>query len=253
MTKDNPYTTVTVSGYNASPPPDDGTNVDANKVEWAKVKEKIGDPINTAVAAVNTSAQTGIGASKCQGRVTQDVQIGSIKPTIVGGAASITTATTVVDAFDLTHLAFGAATREHAQFSFKVPKSWDQGAVNFQIEWSATHATATESVVWGMSGVAMGDGVAASTTGTATEVVVADAAQSTANGIYFTSESANLTLTNATATDIQRLFFDVWRDATATFSTSTATLATATGDTFTDDARLVGVVIYLNEDKREDS
>jgi microcystin-dependent protein len=48
------YTTVTVSGYNASPPADDGTVSEANKVTWAKGKTKLTDPIKTALEAIDT-------------------------------------------------------------------------------------------------------------------------------------------------------------------------------------------------------
>jgi hypothetical protein len=52
----NPYTSVTVSNYNASPPPDDGSQTTANKVEWAKHKTKIGDPLKTALESINSNA-----------------------------------------------------------------------------------------------------------------------------------------------------------------------------------------------------
>jgi hypothetical protein len=49
------WSTVTVSGYNATPPPDDGSQVATNKVSWAGIKTKLTDPLNTAVSALNTS------------------------------------------------------------------------------------------------------------------------------------------------------------------------------------------------------
>lgn len=52
----NPYTTQAISGYNSSPPPDDGSLTDANKVAWSKHKTKIGDPIKTLAEAVNSQA-----------------------------------------------------------------------------------------------------------------------------------------------------------------------------------------------------
>lgn len=50
-----PYTSVSISGYNSSPPPDDGSQTSANKVEWAKHKTKIGDPIKTLAEGINTN------------------------------------------------------------------------------------------------------------------------------------------------------------------------------------------------------
>ena len=49
------YTSVSVSGYNATPPADDGTVSEANKVKWATHKTKLGDPLKTAIEAVNTN------------------------------------------------------------------------------------------------------------------------------------------------------------------------------------------------------
>ena len=54
----NPYTSQSISGYNSSPPPDDGTQTSANKVEWAKHKTKIGDPIKTLAEAINTETES---------------------------------------------------------------------------------------------------------------------------------------------------------------------------------------------------
>lgn len=54
----NPYSTQTISGYNASPPPDDGSQTSANKVEWAKHKEKLGDPLKTLAEGINSSILT---------------------------------------------------------------------------------------------------------------------------------------------------------------------------------------------------
>ena len=51
----NPYTTVSITGYNANPPDDDGSQVSSNEVEWAKHKEKLGDPVKTAVESINTN------------------------------------------------------------------------------------------------------------------------------------------------------------------------------------------------------
>jgi len=49
------YSTQAVSGYNATPPADDGTVNDSNKVKWSTVKNKIGDPLDTWAAAVDAA------------------------------------------------------------------------------------------------------------------------------------------------------------------------------------------------------
>lgn len=58
----NPYTSQSISGYNSSPPPDDGSQTAANKVEWAKHKEKIGDPLKALAEAVNSQAVSAFAA-----------------------------------------------------------------------------------------------------------------------------------------------------------------------------------------------
>jgi len=52
------YTEVAVSGYNATPPPDDGSTGSDNQVTWAAIKTKLGDPLNTAIASINTNASS---------------------------------------------------------------------------------------------------------------------------------------------------------------------------------------------------
>jgi microcystin-dependent protein len=51
----NPYTTVAVSGYNTSPPSDDGVAESQNQVSWSKHKEKLSDPLKTALETINTN------------------------------------------------------------------------------------------------------------------------------------------------------------------------------------------------------
>ena len=52
------YSTQTISGYNSSPPVDDGTQSESNKTKWATVKTKIGDPVKTTVEAINSALVT---------------------------------------------------------------------------------------------------------------------------------------------------------------------------------------------------
>lgn len=50
----NPYTSQAISGYNTSPPPDDGSQTSANTVRWATHKSKLADPIKTLSEAINS-------------------------------------------------------------------------------------------------------------------------------------------------------------------------------------------------------
>lgn len=55
------YTSQTVSGYNANPPDNDGTESSDNQVDWDKHKTKLGDPLKTTIEAINTQLATAFG------------------------------------------------------------------------------------------------------------------------------------------------------------------------------------------------
>lgn len=43
----DPYSSVSISGYNTNPPADDGSQTEANRVKWATIKTKLNDPVKT--------------------------------------------------------------------------------------------------------------------------------------------------------------------------------------------------------------
>ena len=57
----NPYSSVSISGYNSSSPPDDGSQTDANKITWAKHKDKLADPIKNRQDTIDTRLVTAFG------------------------------------------------------------------------------------------------------------------------------------------------------------------------------------------------
>ncbi len=57
------YSSQAISGYNASPPPDDGTQSAANEIKWSTIKSKLPDPIKTYVDAIQTALLTHIDES----------------------------------------------------------------------------------------------------------------------------------------------------------------------------------------------
>lgn len=57
----NPFTAPTLSGYNASPPADDGSATDANTIKWATHIDKIGDPLRTYAQAISSNVSTAFG------------------------------------------------------------------------------------------------------------------------------------------------------------------------------------------------
>src|SRR6476659_3801457 len=57
------YTSQATSGYDASPPSDDGTASEANKVKWATVKSKLTNVLKTFAEAINTQLVTTLDTS----------------------------------------------------------------------------------------------------------------------------------------------------------------------------------------------
>jgi hypothetical protein len=52
------YSSQSTSGYNSSPPVDDGTASEANKVKWSTIKTKLADVLKTFAEAINTALVT---------------------------------------------------------------------------------------------------------------------------------------------------------------------------------------------------
>lgn len=63
-----PYTPVTVQNYNLNAPSDDGSQTPANKVTWAGIKSKLGDPLKTAIETIDTNVAAAI--AKLDGGIT---------------------------------------------------------------------------------------------------------------------------------------------------------------------------------------
>ena len=57
----NPFTAPSLTGYNDDAPPDDGSNVAANEIEWQKHIDEIGDPLKTYSQAIASNITTAFG------------------------------------------------------------------------------------------------------------------------------------------------------------------------------------------------
>lgn len=97
---DNPFTKPTISGYNASPPPDDGTTGSDNEITWAKHKTKLGDPLNTFASAIADNTETAFAST---------INTGNDQANTVGGTIAYTP--------DLVTIASGAITPSRTQVS----------------------------------------------------------------------------------------------------------------------------------------
>jgi hypothetical protein len=57
------YSGVSVTGFNSSPPADDGSTVATNRIFWATIKTKLADPVKNAVESMNSAILTHVDES----------------------------------------------------------------------------------------------------------------------------------------------------------------------------------------------
>jgi hypothetical protein len=139
---------------------------------------------------------------------------------------------------DMKVLDFDAATDEFAQFSVAFPKSWNEGTVTYQVFWTPS-STNTGDCIFGLQGVAIGDGDTIDVAyGTA--VNVTDAGIGTVEDQQVSAVSSAVTIAGSPAVD-QQTYFQLYRDANAG------------GDTFTGDARVLGIKIFFTTDAANDA
>lgn len=151
------------------------------------------------------------------------------------GAASGTSESTTNKVMQLT-LDFDSTTQEFAQFNVAFPKSWDESTVTAEFFWTA--ASGTGDVVWGLQGVALSNDDAIDTAfGTAVEVT--DTLIATGD-IHRTSATGAITIAGTPA-DGDLCFFQIYRDP-------------ADGaDTFSADAKLLGIKLFFTTDAVNDA
>ena len=138
---------------------------------------------------------------------------------------------------DMKVLDFDASTAEYAQFSVAFPKSWNAGTVTYQVYWSPG-STNTGDCIFGLQGVSCGDSDTIDVAfGTGVEVT--DAGIGTVEDQQITSESGAVTISNAG--DGEQTYFQLYRDA-------------ADGsDTFSADARVLGIRLFFTTDLANDA
>jgi len=139
---------------------------------------------------------------------------------------------------DLKVLDFDAGTAEYAQFAIAMPKSWNLGTVTYQVFWTPS-STNTGNAIFGLQGLATTEGDTADAVfGTAQEVT--DAGIGTVEDVQMTSVSSAMTIAGSPADD-DYTFFQLYRDA-------------ADGsDTFTGDARVLGIKLFYTTDAANDA
>ena len=189
------------------------------------------NPLGTGVL------KSGTAAVKIAGTETIFIPSVAMYGTETNGADSQTVETTATRP-DLKLLDFDASTKEYAQFAIAMPKSWNLGTVTFQVFWSPGN-TNTGNCIWGLQGVGVpDDGTADVAFGSAVEVT--DAGGGAVEDVLVSGTSGAITI-DGTPADDDYTFFQIYRDA-------------ADGsDTFTGDARLLGIKLFYTTDAANDA
>jgi|TARA_Y100000289_G_scaffold60336_1_gene67202 hypothetical protein len=181
--------------------------------------------------------KSGSAAVKVAGKETMWIPASAMYAATTNGAEAAQAETTATRP-DMKTLNFDASTDEFAQFSVAMPKSWNEGTITFQVYWTSA-STNTGNVIWGLQGVACADSDTIDVAyGTA--VTVTDAGIGTAEDQHISSESGAVTVAGSPAAG-ELTYFQVLRDANAG------------GDTFSADAKLLGVKIFFTTDAANDA
>ena len=177
-----------------------------------------------------------VSAVKIAGKETMWVPASAMYGATTNGADAQQVETTATRP-DMNVLDFDPSTAEYAQFSVGFPKSWNAGTVTFQVYWTPS-TTNTGNCIFGLQGVSCGDSDTIDVAyGTAAEVT--DAGIGTVEDQQITSESGAVTISNAG--DGEQTYFQLYRDA-------------ADGsDTFTGDARVLGIRLFFTTDLANDA
>ncbi len=98
----NPYTAPTQSGYNATPPADDGSVTEANKIKWDTIKTKLADPNQVYATAISDAVSTAMDSTINTGddennSMTGSLAFGSSELTIASGSITPTRSHHTVD------------------------------------------------------------------------------------------------------------------------------------------------------------
>ena len=133
---------------------------------------------------------------------------------------------------------FDAGTKQYTQFTVAMPKSWNLGTVTYQVFWSPS-TTNTGNCIFGVQGVACADGDTIDVAyGTAIEVT--DAGIGTVEDQQVSSASSAMTIAGSPADD-EQTYFQLYRKAADG------------GDTFTGEARVLGIKLFYTTDAANDA
>ena len=181
--------------------------------------------------------KSGTAAVKIAGKESMWVPASAMYGATTNGADAQQVETTATRP-DMKVLDFDAGTAEYAQFSVSMPKSWNEGTLTYQVYWTPA-STNTGNCIFGLQAVACADNDTIDVA-YGTQIEVTDAGIGTVEDQQITSESSAMTVAGSPAAG-ELTYFQLLRDA-------------ADGsDTFTADARVLGVKIFYTTDAANDA
>lgn len=176
-----------------------------------------------------------IGPYLTQGKQTIPIAAGAMTPRLTAGPGSSTTASTT-NSILVASLDFDPAAAEFAQFTLPTPKSYNNGTWSAQFLWTA--ASGSGNVLWGIRGVALSDDDAIDAAfGSSITIIDTFIA---ANDMHISVETTAFTVGGSPTTG-DAIVFEVFRDG-----------GNGT-DTFTADARLIGIRLYYTANAGNDA
>ncbi len=160
-----------------------------------------------------------------------------MRPRLTNGCATLQIDTGASGQPDIGYLGFNAATEQYAEFSVRLPKSWNQGAIDAELYFTKS-GTGTGDVMWGAQAVYVPDTAAfAASFGTAAETTKAVSAST-----KVLHKATTVTLTpGGTLGNAGVTYFRLYRKAAAG------------GDTFASDAWLLGVALKYTTSVADDT
>lgn len=197
---------------------------------------EIGTDVQAYYANLTTAGAT-TATIKTVGKETIWIPATAMIAATTNGAAAGSVETTTNKVM-LKSLDFDTTTQEFAQFSIRMPKSWDEGTVTASFTWSHPSTTTNFGVVWALQAVALSNDDAGDTA-FGTEQVIADTGGTT-DDIYITSETPAVTIAGTPAAE-DWVVFRVKR------------VPSNGSDTMAVDARLHGVTLYITTNAATDA
>ena len=169
------------------------------------------------------------------GKHTIWIPASSMTPTTTAGCANLVLVEMTAGRPELQVLDFAADADDHAQFTVAFPKSWNEGAVNFQPFWTVT-GTNTGDVEWNLTGTSIANSGVINTAYPSASVSAGVAHSGTSNDLNVGAVCGGLTIGNAAVDTVT--YFKLSNDTSSSTQTGVA--------------RLIGIKIFYDIDAGND-